>query len=79
MKKRCGVCGIELRNDAYAYMSADGELTISSLEIYGIPYILCPECTLELDNFLDKLAKEKKKENVKKHCKIININDYKNK
>ena len=60
-------------------MSADGELTISSLNIYGIPYILCPECTLELNPFLKNLAAEKRKANVKRLCKIININDFKNK
>lgn len=53
-RRKCDKCGESFDTSPFVNMCADGELTYSSIEIYGDRYDLCPKCTCEIYGFIKK-------------------------
>ena len=52
--KRCDKCGDVYDTSPFHNMLGNGELAYSSIEIYGHNYDLCPKCTNELYEFINR-------------------------
>ena len=50
--EKCDRCGLAYDVSPFSNMDADGEVTYSHVEIYGIKRTLCPKCTHLLNEFI---------------------------
>lgn len=71
--KKCKRCNTTYDVSAFVCMTADGERSDSTIEIYGNEYDLCPKCTFELYKFIYNSEKSQSIDPEKLNLIISNV------